>query len=95
MAEQGHGGKRIATAADNVAVRAGAIAAVAREQRQATGQILGSLERMQDLPRENMKRMEGMAAAIATLAEQAALLRRELVNVTVARGVEKTGTGPG
>jgi methyl-accepting chemotaxis protein len=95
MAEQGHGGKRIATAADNVAVRAGAIAAVTREQRQATGQILGSLERIQNLPRENMKRMEGMAAAITTLAEQAVLLRQELVNVTVASDVEKTGTGPG
>jgi methyl-accepting chemotaxis protein len=95
MTEQGHGGKRIAMAADNVAVRAGAIAAVTREQRQATGQILGSLERIQDLPRENMKLVEGMAAALNALGEQAALLRQELVTVAAAKDDEKTGTGPG
>jgi methyl-accepting chemotaxis protein len=83
MTEQGRGGKQIGIAAENVTKRAGTIAAGTREQRQAMQQILGSMERIQDLPRENLKRMEGMAEAIKTLEEQAALLNRELVTMTV------------
>jgi phosphate/phosphite/phosphonate ABC transporter binding protein len=86
MTEQGRGGKQIAEAADNVTVRAGKIAAGTREQRQAVQQVLGSLEQIQDLPRRNMKGVEGMAGALKTLGEQAALLNQEISTVTVTRG---------
>ncbi len=79
MAEQGRGGKQIAVAADNVTLRAGKIAAGSREQRQAIGQILESLERIQDLPLQNITRIDGMAAALKTLGEQAELLNQEIV----------------
>jgi hypothetical protein len=42
-----------------------------------------------------MKLVEGMAAALNALGEQAALLRQELVTVAAAKDDEKTGTGPG
>jgi methyl-accepting chemotaxis protein len=79
MAEQGRGGKQIAVAADNVTLRAGKIAAGSREQRQAIGQILESLERILDLPRQNLARVDGMAAALKTFGEQAELLDQAIV----------------
>ncbi len=85
MAEQGRGGKQIAEAAENVTVRAGKIAAGTKEQRQASHQIQDSIERIQNLPRENVKRMEGMAAALKTLGEQAELLNQELITMSAKR----------
>jgi phosphate/phosphite/phosphonate ABC transporter binding protein len=86
MTEQGHSGQQIAVAAENVTKRAGTIAAGTREQRQAIAQILKAIERIQDLPRENRKRMEGLAAALRALAEQGELLRQEFGAVTVKKG---------
>ena len=85
MVEQERGGRQIAEAAENVTSRAGKIAASTREQGEVSGRILDSLERVQDLPRQNMQRMESLAAAVRTLQEQAALLNRELVALTVRR----------
>ncbi|MGE5173320.1 MAG: phosphate/phosphite/phosphonate ABC transporter substrate-binding protein [Betaproteobacteria bacterium] len=93
MTEQGRGGKQIAVAADNVTIRAGKIAAGTREQRQAIQQILASTERIQNLPREDIKRMEGMAAAIKTLGEQADLLRQEVATMTVRKGRRAQSNG--
>ncbi len=93
MTEQGRGGKQIAVAADNVTIRAGKIAAGTREQRQAIQQILASTERIQNLPLENIKRMEGMAAAIKILGEQADLLRQEVVTMTVRKGRRTVSNG--
>ena len=85
--EQGRGGKQIAEAAENVTERAGKIAAGTSEQRQGASQILHAMERIQDLPRQTMKRMEGMTGSLKVLNEQAALLNQELVTMTVrARG---------
>jgi methyl-accepting chemotaxis protein len=81
MDEQGRGGKQIAVAADNVTLRAGKIAAGSREQRKAIGQILESMERIQDLPRQNMTRADGMTAALKSLGEQAELLKQEIVTM--------------
>jgi phosphonate transport system substrate-binding protein len=87
LTEQGRGGRQIAEAAENVTARAGKIAAGTSEQRQGAGQILHAMERIQDLPRQTMKRMEGMTGALKMLNEQAALLNQELVTMTVrARG---------
>jgi phosphate/phosphite/phosphonate ABC transporter binding protein len=86
MAEQGRGGKQIVEAAENVTVRAVKIAAGTKEHRQANRQIQESIERIQNLPRENVKRMESMAATLKTLGEQADLLNQELVTMTVRRG---------
>ena len=87
LTEQGRGGRQIAEAAENVTARAGKIAAGTSEQRQGAGQILHAMERIQDLPRQTMKRMEGLAGALKMLNEQAALLNQELVTMTVgARG---------
>ena len=81
--EQVRGGAQIAVAAENVTKRANAIAASTREQREAGHQILESMAQIQDLPRQNMKRVEGMGAALKTLAEQAALLDQELITMTI------------
>jgi phosphate/phosphite/phosphonate ABC transporter binding protein len=87
LTEQGRGGRQIAEAAENVTARAGQIAASTWEQQQASDRIREAMERIQDLPRQTMKRMEGMTGALKTLNEQAALLNQELVTVTVrARG---------
>jgi len=86
MAEQGHGGKQIASAADNVTTRAAGIAAGTREQRQSIKQILEFMQRIQDLPRQNVTRVESMAAALETLWEQAKLLNQEIITMTVRRG---------
>jgi methyl-accepting chemotaxis protein len=83
MTEQGRGGRQIAEAAENVTSRAGTIATGTRDQRQVSRQILESMERIQDIPRQNMKLMEGLAAAVKTLGEQAELLNQELVTMTV------------
>ena len=83
MTEQGRGGKQIAEAAENVTARAGMIAAGTREQRQVSRRILESMERIQDIPRQNMKLMEGLATAVKTLGEQVELLNKELVTMTV------------
>jgi len=93
MTEQGRGGKQIAAAADNVAMRAGRIASGTGEQRQAVGQILESMERIQDLPSQNIKRVNGMAAALKTLGEQAELLNQELVGMTARRGRRDSSDG--
>ncbi len=93
MTEQGRGGKQIAEAADNVTARAGKIAAGTWEQQQAVQQVLSSLEQIQDLPRRNMKGVEGMAGALATLGDQAALLNQEISTMTVTRGRRNTGDG--
>lgn len=90
MTEQGRGGQQIAVAAENVTKRAGAIAAGTREQRQSIAQILKAIERIQDLPRQNRKRMEGLAAELKALAEQGDLLRQEFGAVTVKKG-RRTG----
>jgi methyl-accepting chemotaxis protein len=92
MAEQGRGGKQIAEAAENVTVRAGKIAAGTKEQRQASRQIQDSIERIQNLPRENVKRMENMAAALKTLGEQAELLNQELITMSVRRSSHGTAS---
>jgi methyl-accepting chemotaxis protein len=87
LTDQGRGGKQIAEAAENVTARAGQIAASTWEQQQASDRIREAMERIQDLPRQTMKRVEGMAGAVKTLNEQAALLNQELITVTVrARG---------
>ncbi len=93
MTEQGRGGRQIAEGADTVTTGAGKIAAGTREQRQAIQQILSATERIQNLPRENIKRMEGMAAAIKTLGEQAALLRQESIAMTVRKGRRSAAGG--
>ncbi len=86
MTEQGRGGKQIAVAAENVSMRAATIATGTGEQQQAIIQILKSVERIQDLPRENQKRMEGLAAALKAFGEQADLLKQEFSAVTVGKG---------
>ena len=91
MAEQGRGGKQIAMAAENVTMRAGKIAAGTREQRQAIGQILESLERIQDLPRQNMTRVDGMAVALKALGEQAELLNQEIKMMTTSKVQDSAG----
>jgi phosphate/phosphite/phosphonate ABC transporter binding protein len=92
MAEQGRGGKQIAEAAENVTVRAGEIAAGTKEQRQASRQIQDSIDKIQNLPRENMKRMESMAAALKTLGEQAELLNQELITMSAKRSSHGTAS---
>jgi methyl-accepting chemotaxis protein len=91
MTEQARGGKQIAVAADNVTMRAGKIAAGSREQRQAIGQILESLERMQDLPRQNITRVDGMAVALKTLGEQAELLNHEIAMMSTSQVKDTAG----
>jgi phosphate/phosphite/phosphonate ABC transporter binding protein len=86
MAEQARGGKQIGAAAENVTTRAGAIAAGTWEQRQTISKIQESMERIQDLPRQSVRRVESMAASVETLGEQAALLNQEIVTMTVRRG---------
>ncbi len=93
MTEQGRGGQQIAEAADNVTMRAGTIAAGTREQRQAIGQILESMERIQDLPRQNITRVDGMAVALKTLGEQAELLNQEITTMKVRRGHRDSTSG--
>lgn len=93
MVEQGKGGKQIAAAAENVTMRATTIAAGAREERQAISQIAESMERIQDLPRQNIKRVDGMATALKTLGEQAALLNQEIITMTVRRGHRDSSDG--
>jgi phosphate/phosphite/phosphonate ABC transporter binding protein len=91
MTEQGRGGKQIAEAADNVTMRAGKIASGTREQKQAVQQVLSSLEQIQDLPRRNMRGVEGMAGALTSLGEQADLLNQEISMMTVSRGRRTAG----
>jgi methyl-accepting chemotaxis protein len=91
MAEQGRGGKQIAVAADNVTLRAGKIAAGSREQKQAISQILESLERILDLPRQNITRVDGMAVALKTLGEQAELLNREIIVMSTSTVEDSAG----
>jgi methyl-accepting chemotaxis protein len=91
MTEQGRGGKQIVEAAENVTTRAGVIASGTREQREVSRQILESMERIQDIPRQNMKRMEGLAAAVQTLGEQVELLNQELVTMTVRKASPDAG----
>ncbi len=91
MMEQERGGKQIAIAAENVTARAGKIAASTWEQGQVGSQVLEDMERVQDLPRRNMKRMESLAAEVKSLEEQTELLNRELVTMTV----RKSSTGAG
>jgi phosphate/phosphite/phosphonate ABC transporter binding protein len=86
MAEQERGGKQIAAAADNVTMRAGEIAGGTREQQQSIKQILEAIERIQDLPRQSVARVESLAVALDTLGGQAELLNQELVTMTVRRG---------
>ena len=86
MTEQARGGKQIGAAADNVTVLAGTIAAGTGEQRQSILQIEESIIRIQDLPRQSVHRVESMAASVETLGEQAELLNREIVTMTVRRG---------
>lgn len=92
MTEQGRGGKQIVTASENVAARAGQIALGTKEQRQASAQILESMERIQDLPRRNMKRMEGMTTSLKALGEQAELLKQEISTMTFGTGPRDAGT---
>jgi methyl-accepting chemotaxis protein len=91
MAEQGRGGKQIAVAADNVTMRAGKIAAGGREQRQAIGQILESMERTVDLPRQNLTRVDGMAVALKILGEQAELFNQEIVAMNMSKEKDSSG----
>jgi methyl-accepting chemotaxis protein len=91
MAEQGRGGKQIAVAADNVTLRAGKIAAGSREQKQAISQILESLERILDLPRQNITRVDGMAVTLKTLREQAELLNQEIVVLSTSKAEDSGG----
>jgi methyl-accepting chemotaxis protein len=91
MDEQGRGGKQIAVAADNVTLRAGKIAVGSRDQRQAIGQILESLERIQDLPRRNLTLVDGMAVALETLGEQAKLLDQEIGAMNSSKAKENAG----
>ena len=93
MAEQGRGGKQIAVAADNVTLRAGTIAEGTREQRQAIGQILESIERIQDFPRKNITHVDNMAIALKTLGEQAELLNKEIGTMKVRRGHRDSSSG--
>ena len=93
MVEQGRGGKQIAAAADNVTMRATTIAAGTREERLAISQIAESMERIQDLPRQNIKRVDGMASALKTLGEQAELLNQEIITMTVRRGHRDSSDG--
>jgi len=85
MVEQARGGKQIGSAAENVTTRAGAIAAGTVEQRQSISSIMESMERIQELPRQSVRRVESMAASVETLGEQAALLNQEIVTMTVRR----------
>ncbi|MDA8424219.1 MAG: phosphate/phosphite/phosphonate ABC transporter substrate-binding protein [Nitrospiraceae bacterium] len=93
MTEQERGGAQIAEAAENVTHRAGKIAAGSREQRQAVQQVQGSLEQIQDLPRRNMKGVEGMAGALKILGEQAELLNQEISSMTVGKGQRDVSDG--
>jgi len=86
MTEQARGGKQIGAAADNVTTLAGTIAAGTWEERQSIRQIEESIVRIQDLPRQSVSRVEGMVASVETLGEQAELLNREIVTMTVRRG---------
>jgi len=91
MTEQGRGGKQIAEAAENVTARAEKIAAGTWEQRQISSQIVESMVRIQDLPRQNVKRMEGLTTAVQTLGEQAELLNAELVTMTARKSPAGAG----
>jgi methyl-accepting chemotaxis protein len=93
MTEQGRGGRQIAEAAENVTTQAAMIADGAREQEQVGNQILQALEQAQDLPRLNVQRMEGLAAAVQALDEQTRMLNEELVTLTVrkASGDDRRG----
>jgi phosphate/phosphite/phosphonate ABC transporter binding protein len=93
MTEQGRGGKQIAMAADNVTKRAGAIATGTREQRWVIGQIQESMERIQDFPRKNIKRVDDMAGVLKTLGEQAGLLNQEISTMKVRRGHRDSTSG--
>jgi methyl-accepting chemotaxis protein len=91
MDEQGRGGRQIAAAAENVTVRAGAIANGTREQQQVIRQTLGVLERIQNLPRQNIKKVEEMAESLKVLEEQGKLLNQEIAGAIV--GERKQGKG--
>ncbi len=86
ISEQGVGGKQIAEAAENVTARAGTIAAATGEQRAVSVEMVESVQRLQELPRQNEKRAEVMAAAAKTLAEQVALLNSEIAGITGGNG---------
>ncbi len=86
MTEQGRGGKQIAAAAANVTLRSGTIATGTREQQQTIGQILEFMKKIQDLPHQNIARVDGMAAGLKTLGEQSALLNQEIIALMVRRG---------
>jgi phosphate/phosphite/phosphonate ABC transporter binding protein len=86
MKEQGRGGKQIVVAAEDVTKNSGMIASGTRQQQDAARQVLQAMERIQDLPRQNIRRVEGLAASLKTLGEQAALLDQELVTMKVRRG---------
>lgn len=83
MVEQTKGGSQIAAAAENVTRQAGQIASATREQRQGSRQILEAMSRVQDLPRQNITRMEGMSAALKSFTEQAELLKQEFSAIKV------------
>jgi methyl-accepting chemotaxis protein len=70
VSEQGLGGKQIAEAAENVAARAGMIAAATGEQRAVSRDMVDSVQLLQELPRLNEKRAEVMATTVRTLAER-------------------------
>jgi len=93
MTEQARGGQQIAVAADNVTVLAGKIATGAREQRQAVQQIHSAMERIEDLPRRNIRRMDSLGAALRAIGEQSALLQQEISTVTVRTGQRDRANG--
>ncbi len=91
MTEQGRGGRQIAEAAENVTERAGMIAAGTGEQRQVSRSILESMGRIQEVPRQNIKLMDGLTTAVKTLGEQAGLLNEELVTMKVKAPASDSG----
>ncbi len=83
MIEQERGGRQIAEAAENVTARAAAIAASTREQGSLSDTIRQEMERVQDLPSQNVKRMEAIATSVKNLEDEALHLKQQLMSMTV------------
>ena len=82
MIEQERGGKQIAMAAENVTARAATIAASTRQQGSLSSAIREEMERIQELPLQNVRLMEAIAASVKDLEDDAQQLKQQLMSMT-------------
>ncbi len=87
MIEQERGGKQIAMAAENVTARAATIAASTRQQGSLSSAIREEMERIQELPLQNVRLMEAIAASVKDLEDDAQQLKQQLMSMTDGKSV--------